>query len=46
MVVQKYEVRRSFNIYRDAKNRDALVYYARVVSPGTFTADGTIIQEQ
>jgi hypothetical protein len=34
----------TFNIYRDAKNRDALVYYARVVSPGTFTADGTIIQ--
>jgi len=34
----------TFNVYRDAKNKDALVYYARVVSPGTFTADGTIMQ--
>ena len=34
----------TFNVYRDAENKDALVYYARVVSPGTFTADGTIMQ--
>jgi tetratricopeptide (TPR) repeat protein len=34
----------TFNVYRDAINKDALVYYARVVSPGTFTADGTIMQ--
>lgn len=34
----------TFNIYRDSETREPLVYYARVVSPGTFKADGTIIQ--
>lgn len=34
----------TFNVYRDAKNKDPMVYYARVVSPGSFTADSTIIQ--
>ncbi|NLO40647.1 MAG: alpha-2-macroglobulin, partial [Ruminiclostridium sp.] len=34
----------TFNVYRDSENKDELVYYARVVSPGTFKADSTIIQ--
>ncbi len=34
----------TFNVCRDAKQKEPLVYYARVVSPGTFKADGTIIQ--
>lgn len=34
----------TFNVYRDAKEKEPLVYYARVVSPGTFKADSTIIQ--
>lgn len=34
----------TFNVFRDAEKKEPLVYYARVVSPGSFTADGTIIQ--
>ncbi len=34
----------TFNVFRDAREKRPLVYYARVVSPGTFTADSTIIQ--
>lgn len=34
----------TFNVYRDSINKSPVVYYARVVSPGTFKADGTIIQ--
>lgn len=34
----------TFNVYRDSENKEPMVYYARVVSPGIFKADGTIIQ--
>ena len=34
----------TFNVYRDSEKKEPLIYYARVVSPGTFKADGTIIQ--
>lgn len=34
----------TFNVGRDTENKDPLVYYCRVVSPGTFKADSTIIQ--
>lgn len=34
----------TFHVLRDAQNKEPLVYYARVVSPGFFTADSTIIQ--
>jgi len=34
----------TFNVYRDSENKEPMVYYARVVSPGTFKADGAIIQ--
>jgi len=34
----------TFSVFRDAEKKEPLVYYARVVSPGTFTADSTIIQ--
>jgi len=34
----------TFNVWRDSKNKEPLVYYCRVVSPGTFKADSTIIQ--
>lgn len=34
----------TFNVYRDAEEKEPLTYYARVVSPGSFTADSTIIQ--
>jgi len=34
----------TFNVWRDAENKEPLVYYCRVVSPGTFKADSTIIQ--
>ncbi|AGC67529.1 alpha-2-macroglobulin domain protein [Thermoclostridium stercorarium subsp. stercorarium DSM 8532] len=34
----------TFTVFRDAEKKEPLVYYARVVSPGTFTADSTIVQ--
>jgi hypothetical protein len=34
----------TFNVFRDSENKEPMVYYARVVSPGTFTADSAIIQ--
>lgn len=34
----------TFNVSRDAEHKEPLVYYCRVVSPGTFKADSTIIQ--
>ena len=34
----------TFNVFRDAEKKEPLTYYARVVSPGWFTADSTIIQ--
>lgn len=34
----------TFNVYRDSEKKEPMVYYARVVSPGTFKADGAIIQ--
>lgn len=34
----------TFNVFRDSEKKEPLVYYARVVSPGSFTADSTIIQ--
>jgi hypothetical protein len=34
----------TFNVYRDTENKEPLVYYARVVSPGNFKADSTIMQ--
>ncbi len=34
----------TFNVWRDSENKEPLVYYCRVVSPGTFKADSTIIQ--
>ncbi len=34
----------TFNVWRDSEHKEPLVYYCRVVSPGTFKADSTIIQ--
>ncbi len=34
----------TFNVHRDSKTKEPLVYYARVVNPGSFTADSTIMQ--
>lgn len=34
----------TFNVFRDAEKKESLTYYARVISPGSFTADSTIIQ--
>lgn len=34
----------TFNVWRNTEKKEPLVYYCRVVSPGTFKGDSTIIQ--
>ena len=34
----------TFNVFRNTEKKEPLIYYARVVNPGSFTADSTIIQ--
>jgi uncharacterized protein YfaS (alpha-2-macroglobulin family) len=34
----------TFHVSRDSEKKEPLVYYARIVSPGTYTAEASIIQ--
>jgi hypothetical protein len=34
----------TFNVWRNTEKKEPLVYYCRVVNPGTFKADSAIVQ--